>query len=60
MDGEHFAIVLEKLDGDLDELFYGKDPVGRQMSLYQRMNLVKDTAIGMNWLHSVKPAIIHR
>eukprot|EP01087_Luapelamoeba_hula_P021694 TRINITY_DN762_c0_g1_i9.p1 TRINITY_DN762_c0_g1~~TRINITY_DN762_c0_g1_i9.p1 ORF type:complete len:1141 (+),score=200.87 TRINITY_DN762_c0_g1_i9:21-3443(+) len=59
-DRANFAIVLELLDGDLDDLFYGKNSVGREMSLYQRMNFAKDAAIGMNWLHSIKPAIIHR
>lgn len=29
-------------------------------SLYQRLMMAKDAALGMNWLHSRDPAIIHR
>jgi len=30
------------------------------MTLYERLLLAKDSALGMNWLHNNNPAIIHR
>lgn len=52
-----FRIVTELMDGDLEHLLQdSKTP----LSLYDRMMMAKDAALGMNWLHCVSPPIIHR
>eukprot|EP01087_Luapelamoeba_hula_P012199 TRINITY_DN3391_c0_g1_i3.p1 TRINITY_DN3391_c0_g1~~TRINITY_DN3391_c0_g1_i3.p1 ORF type:complete len:536 (+),score=143.37 TRINITY_DN3391_c0_g1_i3:215-1822(+) len=56
---EHFKIILELLDGDLETLLVANNNRAG-LSLYQRMLLAKQTALGMNWLHSVEPSVIHR
>jgi len=55
--GKELQIVTELLDGDLEHLLQKE---GKRMSLYERLTLAKDAALGMNWLHKSTPAIIHR
>jgi len=50
-------IVTELLHGDLEHLLQKE---GGNMTLYERLLLGKDSALGMNWLHNNNPAIIHR
>lgn len=57
---EKLAIVMELLDGDLDTLLIKNKNRAKSMSLYQRLSFARDAALGMNWLHSREPAIIHR
>ncbi|ELR14068.1 protein kinase domain containing protein [Acanthamoeba castellanii str. Neff] len=52
-----FRIVTELLEGDLYDLIH-KQKV--KLSLFQKMKLAKDAALGMNWLHHSNPRIIHR
>lgn len=47
----------QKLDGDLEGLIHDTE---KQLSLFTRMCMARDIALGMNWLHNTKPAIIHR
>eukprot|EP00005_Dracoamoeba_jomungandri_P000836 CAMPEP_0174250500 /NCGR_PEP_ID=MMETSP0439-20130205/654_1 /TAXON_ID=0 /ORGANISM="Stereomyxa ramosa, Strain Chinc5" /LENGTH=568 /DNA_ID=CAMNT_0015330591 /DNA_START=89 /DNA_END=1795 /DNA_ORIENTATION=+ len=54
------GIIMELLDGDLEDLLVGPRSAGRKMSLFQRLLLAKDAALGMDWLHSHTPTIIHR
>lgn len=56
---DKFRIVLELMDGDLETLLI-QSPMGKKMSLFQRMCMARDAARGMQWLHSRDPAIIHR
>lgn len=58
---ERLAIVMELLDGDLDTLLIkNAKEAAAKLSLYQRLFMARDAALGMNWLHSREPAIIHR
>jgi serine/threonine protein kinase len=53
-----FRIVTELLEGDLGDLIHNsRHP---RLSLFEKMKIAKDAALGMNWLHSSKPQIIHR
>lgn len=56
IDGK-LAIVMELLEGDLDTLLIKQR---KEMSLYCRIGMAKQAALGMNWLHEREPAIIHR
>lgn len=51
------CIVTEKMPTDLETLIIDE---GKSMSLFQRMKMAKDAALGMNWLHSSNPIFIHR
>jgi serine/threonine protein kinase len=51
-----FKIVTELMHIDLQSLLRSKTP----LSLYDRMKMAKDAALGMNWLHHSTPTIIHR
>eukprot|EP01090_Pellita_catalonica_P015326 TRINITY_DN413_c0_g1_i1.p1 TRINITY_DN413_c0_g1~~TRINITY_DN413_c0_g1_i1.p1 ORF type:complete len:719 (-),score=115.94 TRINITY_DN413_c0_g1_i1:68-2224(-) len=53
----HFRIVTELLNGDLDSLLKRTD---QRFSLFERMKMAKDAALGMVWLHQSTPQIIHR
>lgn len=53
-----FAIVMELLDGNLEELLFSEE--GSKMRLFQRLVMAKEAALGMNRLHKTEPAIIHR
>ena len=54
----NFFIVSEYLPGgDVEKLLH--DPKV-ELSLYQRMTMAKDAALGMNWLHCSNPNVIHR
>ena len=58
---ERLAIVMELLDGDLDTLLIkNAKEAAAKLSLYQRLLMARDAVLGMNWLHSREPAIIHR
>lgn len=48
---------MQLLEGDLHDLLH-KQKV--KLSLFQKMKLAKDAALGMNWLHNSNPRIIHR
>jgi serine/threonine protein kinase len=52
-----FKIVTELMDTDLETLLQQSNV---KLSLYERMKMAKDAALGMNWLHGSTPAIIHR
>jgi serine/threonine protein kinase len=52
------SIVTEKLPTDLETLMIGENK--KNLSLFQRMKMAKDAALGMNWLHSSNPIFIHR
>jgi len=54
---DNLMIVTEKLPTDLETLIIDER---KQLSLYQRMKMSKDAALGMNWLHSSNPIFIHR
>lgn len=57
----NFMIVSELLKGDLDTLFLkAKADAVPKWSLYQRMKFAKDASLGVLWLHSLNPQIIHR
>ena len=52
------AIVMELCDnGNLEQLLHNDKTT---LSLYRRLMMAKDTAVGMNWLHCSNPTIIHR
>jgi len=53
-----FAIVMELLDGNLEELLFSN--AGSKMRLFPRLIMAKEAALGMNCLHKKEPAIIHR
>ncbi|XP_049851659.1 dual specificity protein kinase shkC-like isoform X2 [Schistocerca gregaria] len=54
----NFFIVSEFLTGgNVEKLLH--DPTVK-LSLYRRMCMAKDAALGMNWLHCSKPSVIHR
>jgi serine/threonine protein kinase len=56
--GKNLMIVTEYLPrGDLEKLLH--DPKV-QLSLYTRMKMARDAALGMNWLHCSNPMLIHR
>uniref|UniRef100_A0A7S4I6F8 SH2 domain-containing protein n=2 Tax=Vannella robusta TaxID=1487602 RepID=A0A7S4I6F8_9EUKA len=52
------AIVTELCHrGNLETLLHHEKA---QLSLYKRMEMAKETAVGMAWLHGADPQIIHR
>jgi serine/threonine protein kinase len=54
----NFFIVSEYLPkGDLEKML--RDP-NVHLSLYTRMKMARDAALGMNWLHCSNPQFIHR
>lgn len=57
-------IVMELEDGDLYHLLVnergGPTEVAKEMTLFDRLKLIKEAALGMEFLHSIEPAIIHR
>ncbi|KAL6080477.1 copper transport protein ctr1 [Balamuthia mandrillaris] len=57
-----FKIVTELMDGDLDSLLKKRNRKqgDYEYSLYERMKMAKDAALGMNWLHRSNPPIVHR
>lgn len=55
------AIVMDFMHGDLYELLIGNSTkILKSTSLFQRLGMAKDAALGLNWLHEREPAIIHR
>eukprot|EP01128_Nolandella_sp_AFSM9_P010772 TRINITY_DN7496_c0_g1_i1.p1 TRINITY_DN7496_c0_g1~~TRINITY_DN7496_c0_g1_i1.p1 ORF type:complete len:493 (-),score=71.45 TRINITY_DN7496_c0_g1_i1:286-1764(-) len=54
----NFFIVTEYLEaGDVEKLLRNKSI---RISLYRRMQMARDAALGMNWLHCSRPVFIHR
>jgi len=54
----NFIIVQEYLPGgDVEKLL--RNP-NCYLSLYRRMQMSKDAALGVNWLHCSNPALVHR
>lgn len=47
----NIKIVTEMMDMDLEHFL--KTEEGRTLSLFHRMKLAKDAALGMNWLHGI-------
>ena len=55
--------MTELLDGDLEKLLQKKDSRGsyvHPLTLFERMDMAKQAALGLNWLHNQDNAIIHR
>jgi serine/threonine protein kinase len=50
-------IVMELLHGDLHHLLH---ETKEELSLFTRMKMCRDVALGMNWLHKTVPTIIHK
>eukprot|EP01125_Pyxidicula_operculata_P022104 TRINITY_DN8888_c0_g1_i1.p1 TRINITY_DN8888_c0_g1~~TRINITY_DN8888_c0_g1_i1.p1 ORF type:complete len:552 (+),score=115.55 TRINITY_DN8888_c0_g1_i1:38-1693(+) len=54
----HFCIVTEFLPcGDLDKFLKEKD---KEFPLIEKLRILKDVALAMNWLHCSRPPIIHK
>jgi serine/threonine protein kinase len=54
----NFFIVSEFLPrGDVEKMLRDQNI---KLSLYTRMKMAKDAALGMNWLHCSNPIFIHR
>eukprot|EP01125_Pyxidicula_operculata_P000455 TRINITY_DN10484_c0_g1_i1.p1 TRINITY_DN10484_c0_g1~~TRINITY_DN10484_c0_g1_i1.p1 ORF type:complete len:491 (+),score=105.96 TRINITY_DN10484_c0_g1_i1:110-1582(+) len=54
----NFFIVQEFLPGgDVEKLLHDEK---NKISLFKRMQMAKDAALGINWLHLNNPALIHR
>lgn len=55
-------IITELAIGSVERLIknsmYSRDK-DKFISIKQKMNYAKDTALGMNWLHCSKPPILH-
>ncbi len=49
-------IVMERMKTDLETLL--SDPAVK-LSLAKRLGMLREGALGLNWLHSSHPAIIH-
>ncbi|KAL6078949.1 Dual specificity protein kinase [Balamuthia mandrillaris] len=54
---DNLMIVMELLDSDLHKLLHESKVA---LSLFERVKMCKDVALGMNWLHMTEPTIIHR
>jgi serine/threonine protein kinase len=52
-----FMIVMELLHGDLHKLLHKSST---ELSFFSRVKMCKDIALGMNWLHKIEPAVVHR
>eukprot|EP00005_Dracoamoeba_jomungandri_P010151 CAMPEP_0174269790 /NCGR_PEP_ID=MMETSP0439-20130205/42287_1 /TAXON_ID=0 /ORGANISM="Stereomyxa ramosa, Strain Chinc5" /LENGTH=544 /DNA_ID=CAMNT_0015358739 /DNA_START=158 /DNA_END=1792 /DNA_ORIENTATION=- len=62
-------IVMDLQDGDLEHLLIQRDhdrnpghatDIASKMKLFDKLQLIKQAALGMEFLHSVEPAIIHK
>jgi len=54
----HMAIVTELCPkGNLQQVLHDKK---LNLSLYMRIRMARDAALGINWLHCSNPQIIHR
>jgi len=51
-----FFIVQELMAGDVEQLLHSD----LQISLWRRMVMARDAALGVNWLHGNTPIFIHR
>lgn len=53
-----FAIITELMPrGSLEDIIFTQK---LDLSLRLRLKMLKDAAMGMNWLHRLKPAFLHR
>mmetsp|Transcript_16662 Transcript_16662/g.24878 ORF Transcript_16662/g.24878 Transcript_16662/m.24878 type:complete len:544 (+) Transcript_16662:58-1689(+) len=57
--GDEVMIVTPIMPTDLETLLIQKKS-DQPISLYQRLRMMKDAALGMNWLHESNPVFIHR
>ena len=48
-------IVTELLYTDLDKILRSN----RELTIYQRIKMMKDAALGLNWIHGIN-SVIHR
>lgn len=55
--GQFFIVQEYMPGGDVEKLLRNQD---NKISLYRRMKMAKDAALGVNWLHCSKPSFIHR
>lgn len=55
--GQSFIVSEYLPNGDLEKLLRNKDV---ELTLFARMRMAKDAALGMNWLHCSHPQFIHR
>jgi serine/threonine protein kinase len=53
----HIAIVMELMDGSIFDLLIEEN---KPIDLYDRVDMARQAALGMNRLHHNNPAIIHR
>eukprot|EP01096_Ripella_sp_DP13-Kostka_P004162 TRINITY_DN1625_c0_g1_i5.p1 TRINITY_DN1625_c0_g1~~TRINITY_DN1625_c0_g1_i5.p1 ORF type:complete len:482 (-),score=181.11 TRINITY_DN1625_c0_g1_i5:153-1598(-) len=58
LEGNNVMIVTEKMPADLETLLISEHK--KKFSLYARIKMAKDAALGMNWLHRSNPIFIHR
>uniref|UniRef100_A0A6B2KYP4 Protein kinase domain-containing protein n=1 Tax=Arcella intermedia TaxID=1963864 RepID=A0A6B2KYP4_9EUKA len=57
-DDNHLYIISEYLPcGDLEHWLMDKD---KEISFITKLKILKDVAMGMNWLHASDPPVIHR
>eukprot|EP01090_Pellita_catalonica_P022018 TRINITY_DN8408_c0_g1_i1.p1 TRINITY_DN8408_c0_g1~~TRINITY_DN8408_c0_g1_i1.p1 ORF type:complete len:803 (-),score=137.90 TRINITY_DN8408_c0_g1_i1:35-2395(-) len=55
----NLMIITELMPGgSVDDLIHKPKP-GRELSFAQRMKIARDSALGMNWLHRLKPPFLH-
>jgi len=55
--GKELMIVTENLPTDLETLFITEK---RKVPLFLKLKMLRDAALGMNWLHCSDPMFIHR
>lgn len=53
------AIVTELMHTSLEALFF-PPPEASALSLTTKLRLLQDAALGVHWLHSLNPMIVHR
>eukprot|EP01119_Soliformovum_irregulare_P014880 TRINITY_DN4113_c0_g1_i2.p1 TRINITY_DN4113_c0_g1~~TRINITY_DN4113_c0_g1_i2.p1 ORF type:complete len:915 (+),score=202.75 TRINITY_DN4113_c0_g1_i2:30-2774(+) len=56
LQAEHLMIVTELAMGSVESILQSKPG---QIPFRQKVSWIKDTILGMNWLHCYKPPIIH-
>jgi serine/threonine protein kinase len=55
--GQSFIVSEYLPNGDLEKLLHNKSV---ELTMFSRMRMAKDAALGMNWLHCSHPQFIHR
>lgn len=61
--GDGYRIVTDLMPKDLETLFLKEEaskPPATQLSVFDRLKMLKHAALGMNWLHCSNPVFIHR